>query len=470
MSELLTFILDRQQQFRRGRLASLYSDFRHLETINPDGYAANILAWRTALSAAAREGAIPGTGSRSDLLVLRTGEDLLQELESKEWGRPLALETVIKESVASKDLIPLQDFLNSATSLYHTSWVVTPWQIIRWGLRQLGLAEGPHGVDKLSVGRFVLLANVEECAQNILKYATCKDRIDRIYSKEMFKAQFSRTLGSGLELTETDFDVVLTYLARDKKEIGYDDKTVKFKSPKDSSVTITTQDTTIASLKTLIADHTAQIASLTRRVDDLTTAARVAVAKNSRTSALAYLRSKKLAESTLSRRSEMLGQLEEVYSKIEQATDQVETVRVMEASSNVLKSLNTEAGGVEKVEDVVEQLRVEMDQVNEVGAIINEPGLPNGGVEEGEVDDELETLEREQREELERKEAAKTKERLAEIDTNESQRKTPEPGGIVAQKELEESMAGLSRMSLEEEGERSASPANRNQEEEMNTS
>ena len=79
----------------RARLPSLYSDFRHQRTTNPDGYAVNISAWRTALSHAAREGLIPSSGPRNDLLVFRFSEELRRALETKEWGQPLALGTVI---------------------------------------------------------------------------------------------------------------------------------------------------------------------------------------------------------------------------------------------------------------------------------------------------------------------------------------------------------------------------------------
>jgi charged multivesicular body protein 7 len=82
--------------------------------------------------------------------------------------------------------------------------------------------------------------------------------------------------------------------------------------------------------------------------------------------------------------------------KIEQAADQVELVRVMEASSRVLGSQNKEVGGVERVEGVVDRLREEMEKTDEVGQVVGEFGKE--GVGEGEVDDELEVMEREERE------------------------------------------------------------------------
>ena len=111
MSELFNFILDQVEPFRRSglhqgsvkptnitsraRLPSLYSDFTVQRYANPDGYAANVAAWEEALRKAVRAGLIPAPGNTHDILSLRTGEDLLRSLETKEWGQPLALETVI---------------------------------------------------------------------------------------------------------------------------------------------------------------------------------------------------------------------------------------------------------------------------------------------------------------------------------------------------------------------------------------
>ncbi len=91
-SPLLSFLLTHEEAFRsRARLASLYSDFRAQASTNPDGYAANVSAWRKALADAAKAGLLPA----GDLLVVKTGEELLRELEMAGWGRPGALGAVV---------------------------------------------------------------------------------------------------------------------------------------------------------------------------------------------------------------------------------------------------------------------------------------------------------------------------------------------------------------------------------------
>ena len=75
-----------------GRLASLYSDFRYMQASNPEGYRANLTAWESGLSDAAKTGHIPGT---RNTMSLSTGPYLLQALETYKFGKPLALGAVI---------------------------------------------------------------------------------------------------------------------------------------------------------------------------------------------------------------------------------------------------------------------------------------------------------------------------------------------------------------------------------------
>lgn len=178
---------------------------------------------------------------------------------------------------------------------------------------------------------------------------------------------------------------------------------------------MTDQDKTIASLKALIADLNQQITSLLARISTLSANAQRAVKDKNRVSALAALRTKKLNETALAQRSETLSLLEEVYSNIEQAADQVAIVCVMKDSTSVLRNLHTEVGNVDKVDNVVADLRDEMDKVDEVGSIIEAGGQGQNVVDEDAVDEELESLERQAKSELEEKEARQTQERFASI-------------------------------------------------------
>ena len=329
----------------------------------------------------------------------------------------------MQESVQAKEMLGLQEFLAAKESIYVKRWEISPWTVLGWGLRQLGFG----GKGKEVQGKLVLLANLEECATNFgNRIGGLKGRVERIYSRRAFEEEFGDLLGDKT-LSKADFEILLQFLDRDKEMLVYDGETVKLRAAGEEKM-ITQEDGTIASLKTLIADLETQIGVLEKRVGALGIQAREAVERKSRVSALSALRSKKLAETTLGKRHATLAQLEEVFLKIEQAADQVELVRIMEGSTKVLAGLNKQVGGVERVDEVVDQLRDQMGQVNEVGEVLAEQGRE--GIDESEVDEELEAMERVEREkqeaedrkakeQQEMKEAEETRKKLAQLDEAE---------------------------------------------------
>lgn len=168
--------LDKADQTTRARLPSLYSDFSLQRDTNPDGYAANVIAWETALTEAAQRGLITADPDGPDFLSLRTGEELLQSLETKEWGRPLALETVIvgnyglgipdnisdlwrcsckNEAVSQQHLIPASEFLDLPSSIYRRSWFPRRWL---WAFRPFERASASKCLHN---ERYVIIKNVE---------------------------------------------------------------------------------------------------------------------------------------------------------------------------------------------------------------------------------------------------------------------------------------------------------------------
>lgn len=176
---------------------------------------------------------------------------------------------------------------------------------------------------------------------------------------------------------------------------------IKIASPDEDVIRITDEDVNIASIKLLVANLTAQSSVLACRADELATQAHVAVTQQNRTAALAALRSKKLVTEVLNRRLVTLVQLESVYQKIEEAADQLEVVKAMQVSTEVLKSFNTQIGGVEGVDAVLDGLHEEMMKVDEVREAIAGVGQATESVDEEEIDQELEDMEKRARQEVE---------------------------------------------------------------------
>ncbi|CEL08822.1 hypothetical protein ASPCAL11967 [Aspergillus calidoustus] len=470
MSDLLKYILT-QDSFRKNRLPSLYSDFSTQKKTNPDGYHVNATAWEQALVKAARNGYIasssgssPGSEAaqkrKSNHLVLRVDDGLVRDLESPQLGRPVALGSVFEDAVWNRVMVPLQLFKASGTSLRKPQWglidttALSPWNVMVWGLKQIrGIVVGAvSDGGKLQAQELVLVENLQEAADKVVRrvMGSNPSRTDLIYTKEGFVESFATILDEESELSNADFDVLLLYLSRDKGAIAYDGKTIRFRPTNDSPKEITQQDTTIASIRSLTTTMSKQVEGLEKKIAELNTTAKAALNNKNRVSALAAVRSKKLAEHNLQQRLDTLAQLEQVYLKIEQAQDQVEYVKVMQASTGVLRGLNAQVGDVSKVEDVVEELHEEMSKVDEIGNIMGEAGPQ---IDDTEIDDELQELESLERAAKEEEEAEKTRKQLAELDnlgleTKGAIRKAPLDQNVGSA--LEESIEKLSRMSVEE--------------------
>ncbi|KAI1172678.1 hypothetical protein F4777DRAFT_495781 [Nemania sp. FL0916] len=425
MSELLDYLVQNDPSFRKARLPSLYSDFRSQRTLNPDGFVANVSAWKRGLANAALAGHAPSKSSARNHLTLELGDALLRSLESKQFGRPLALGTVLQEALASGEMIPLPQFQRATQSIYHRwSWGSIPWAAASWALKQVGLAGGPG--DGMPRGQVVVAVhNLEVVAKAFADATTEKTApFERIFSRTHFRRTFETSLIPGERLSDSDFDVLVKFLSRDKGLLATDGNTIRIRDPAELETTISEEDSAIASLKELMEELARQTEVLTRRVDELNLAALDAVRRKNRVSALATLKSKKLAETNLATRHATLSQLEDVAAKIQQAADNVQLVRVMASSTSALRSLNAQVGGADRVDAVLDDLREQMGQVDEVGNVIAEVGAGAQVVDEEEVDEEFEALlaeERKKEEEAERvrneeQEAERKRRQLAELE------------------------------------------------------
>ncbi|KAF1919840.1 Snf7-domain-containing protein [Ampelomyces quisqualis] len=458
MPELLDFILQHEDAFKNQyRLASLYADFRQQLEVNPEGYHANIAAWTQALTDAARAGAIPTQGTTHDLLNIRATDELAQALQHPQHGKPTCLPAVFHDAVQNNEMVPMKDFLAATESIYKTSWVPSPWKVLQWGLRQVGVLGQSRSPEKLSAGNFVVLKNVEVAADDILKkMKEHTSAADRVLSKTDFLKRFALILNPAAPLTTTDLNIILLHLARDKQAISYNAQAIKFK-PELEAVPepITQEDEAIANLRDTLANIHAQIPPLMEKITEADAAAREAVSAKQMIRAKAALRSKKLAETALAQRTDVTLQLESVYAQLQSAADQVEIVEAMRAGADALKSLNEKVGGAEGVQGVVDAVNEQMATTEEITNIINETDQP---LDEAEIDDEFEALEKAEKEKAEQDAAAKTAAKLAELAEVEEKRKEKEreekekqaQEDTKTENRIEEASQELSRLSFQQ--------------------
>jgi len=178
----------------------------------------------------------------------------------------------------------------------------------------------------------------------------------------------------------------------------------------------------------LIVDLSAQTESISTRIDEITLKAKIAVMEKKRRQAASALRSKRLHETLLIRRSATLTQLEEIFNKIAEAADQVEVVNAMQIGTEVLRGLNKKVGSLETVETLLNSLHDEMVQTQEVKDVINQEAQL-GRVDETEIDEELEAMEREAQEAWVESNTAATRDRLAALDQAEAKNLIAESTG-----------------------------------------
>ncbi|KAF4552120.1 Snf7-like protein 2 [Elsinoe fawcettii] len=382
------------------RLSSLYSSFTPLRTLNPDGYAANSTTWLSALILLSRHGLLPSTstGSAPSALLLSSTPALAQALSTPQLGQPLSLSAVINDAVAQGALIPLHDFNARERSIYAPGpWVPSPMQVVRWGLKQLGLTGG--GGDALVAGDFVVRETLEKVGEMVSREVLGLGGVtERVIPRREFEERFSGLLKEreeGAELSVRDMGVLLRFLERDRGVLSFSERTVKVAGP-GGKEDVTREDESIANMRDLIQNLGEQVEVLTERVGQLEKEARAAVKEGQNVKAKRALRSKKAAEGMLEERGKMLETLERTWQAIEAASDNVAIVQAMKEGKDVLRGLNEKVGGAEGVEDVMQGLREQMDVAEDVTSVINEGAA--AGIDEGEVDNELEALEKEERE------------------------------------------------------------------------
>ncbi|KAK9451206.1 uncharacterized protein V1518DRAFT_381479 [Limtongia smithiae] len=419
--------------FSERRLPSLYSDFRRLKEVNPDGYEANVQAWRDVLASAVRAGLCGSAeGGQADMLVLQSGEKFLSALTSSSWGKPLALSAVLNEQVAARNFIPITTFLTQATIIYtDPQWRVLRYSkaIATWALRDSVVHEyyaiasaiwRRSGSDeKLPEIRFVVLQNVETAARVLVERVRraaerCGGRYGGVYTVEFVKRSFSKdpfgqttavddgdeskeegTADSVPSLSDTDFAVLLKFLERDTKQAIITDSIIKFPLTISAPLTPLTEDERVfAQLRSLIHTLTTRIAqqhltalsARSKASEYITTCPQTA---HLRSLALMELKRSKQAASRVTDLMQRKLQLESVMNSIETAHDNVEMAKIMERTLPVLESLNANAGGsVEKVADLVAKVTEQVETTEEIGCVLA-GSVSGAAVDDAEIEDEL---------------------------------------------------------------------------------
>lgn len=166
-----------------------------------------------------------------------------------------------------------------------------------------------------------------------------------------------------------------------------------------------------------------QISLLTSQIATFTQKARDATRKQNRIVALSALKSRKLSESALQKRSDALARIEEVLNGVAQAASDAEVIKSLEGGASALDRLNKDIGGIERVEQVMDRVREGIEESEDVGRVIAEMG--SSRVDEDEVREEFDAM-LEAEEEKERKVQEERERRKREMEREERARKEAE--------------------------------------------
>ena len=92
MGMSFTEVLTSRPNASKARLPALYADFRPLKHNNPEGYAANIQVWQSALLAAIQQNTF---NNHESILVLDITSQFLSDISLSPYGRPLGITSVV---------------------------------------------------------------------------------------------------------------------------------------------------------------------------------------------------------------------------------------------------------------------------------------------------------------------------------------------------------------------------------------
>jgi len=166
-----------------------------------------------------------------------------------------------------------------------------------------------------------------------------------------------------------------------------------------------------------------QISLLTSQIATFTQKARDATSKQNRIVALSALKSRKLREKALQKRSDALARIEEVLDGVAQAASDAEVIKSLEGGASALERLNKDIGGIERVEKVMDRVREGIEESDDVGRVIAEMG--SSRVNEDELQEEFDAMLKAE-EEKERKLQEERERKKLELERQEKARKEAE--------------------------------------------
>ncbi|AGO12178.1 AaceriAEL183Cp [[Ashbya] aceris (nom. inval.)] len=377
------------------RLASLYSDFRKLQELNPDGFQANVLTWKDHLM---------NTVWRDELLI-EGGDELLERLSTKEMGFPKSIDVAIDQLVMDRRLVPLGRFVRGP-DFGLLSWVRwTLHKVVDLSWRSRARESGRYLRNCAYVNMDVLAArqSAVEVALEERVVARATRYTDLVFSREEFYGVVREALRG-----RDEYDVVLADLDKHRKAILVDGDVVKVVMPAVRALVqpfgpdrVTANDRHIAEFKGSLRLAERQVQAIHGHVEETARALRGAVAAGAaRDVQRRYLRMNKLAQASLSRALSQFTNLMEIKDHIDKSVDNLHLVEVLSGASRALADINRQIGSLDDVERLLDDVHEHMEDGERISGALT----ASVAEDDGELDSELAAMERDLQQEQQQEE------------------------------------------------------------------
>ncbi|KNF03394.1 hypothetical protein PSTG_03334 [Puccinia striiformis f. sp. tritici PST-78] len=374
--------LDSLTEFKSNdRIESLYSDYSSSRHSNPAGFHSNNSTWQIILTDVLRlglqshhhnttqresqteeeeAGGEDKETATTDRLVLHLNDQLFESLRRPSIGKPYGL------------ACPL--WALSSLSTPSTSAILAPLDSF--------LSTGGWGP---AIGLTTTMVRSISWASRALTRGTMLDPDQRFDQLD---------LDQKLNIVKIDWVNLLLLSVLDKQRIGSLNVTNNTLLAYHPRLNITDVDRGVLLVKQTIQQLNQQIQTISTQIDQRTQEAKKYIQKSQPEIAATQLKSRKALRSVLSQRIGILETLDGVYSKIEQASTDVEIMNAYETSTKTLKSLlSTPTLKLDRVEETMENMQEILADQREIDQAINDPIVHGqSGIDDQEIAAELASL------------------------------------------------------------------------------
>ncbi|CAL1192697.1 unnamed protein product [Candida parapsilosis] len=404
--------------FKESRLNSLYSNFQKNKQLNPEGYEANIQAWKSLFTKIITSNKFE---PESVVSIPTYNPSLKESLSLHPYNEPKNLSNILQEFVNDKFLIPAslyttakESYFVTISGQFHISqyFSVNSWQQWR-ALKSYSIVKQGRLVDD----RFIYWDELVKLGQKIAKVIETKVKGDT-YSSILFNHNLLfDEISKHVAITSVDYDLLLKHLSRDVKllQTKVIDGVTFIKISQEE---ISPEDQAVVQVKQTINNLETRVKEVESKLNSIDFKSVLKLPKDAQKSSL---RSKMAMKANLVKLLDKNVNLElemtTLLQKINDSNFNSAYFSVLEASAKTLSKLNSQL----KIDDV-DRVKVDIDEEitkeEEIGDALA------GEAEDVDVDEELNKMLDE--EEKAKEEAAKeenVKEEKAKNDNAEEEAK-----------------------------------------------